>query len=525
MRAKVLFQPTHDLSNSRRHVAALIILQSIECVYYSIFMTAGIIWTTRVARGATDGIRIYANPDWYLSLPTDGQRAFFLAHECEHILMKHPQRAKIFIDRGFFRAGIRFIAKLWNVAADYMINANLVARGFEPIPEGLYSDKYTRDDLVDAIYIDLYNENEDGDGDPDGDQDGDQDGESDGGADCPQGQPAPESGSDGDQDGDQSGDQDNDQDGDSDGDDAGNGTTPDKSEGDDEPGSGTGTDGDPDADAGTGTGTGTDGDSDADAGTPDLPEPAGHDDHLTPVYEGDAEEQAEAAREDEYQLRRAVDAGIDQAIADGRDPSTMSESIIGGSMRYNDDYESATDWREQLADRFTRAGQGGESTWSKIHRRRYAILNVVSPTSIGQVGRISVVVDTSGSVNRQVLNSFMGESAAMIDMLQPRDGVVVAWTDTDVQRVDEVYSGSELLDLEAPMGGGTYLTSGVEYLESNGLDSELTLVFTDGYLSDEDWNELAQRDDLVVVLDRQPCTWVQRDINRVGIDVIIAEAA
>lgn len=77
MRAKVLFQPTDDLTNSRRHVAALIILQSIECVYYSLLMTAGIVWTTRVARGATDGIRVYANPEWYLSLPTDGQRAFF----------------------------------------------------------------------------------------------------------------------------------------------------------------------------------------------------------------------------------------------------------------------------------------------------------------------------------------------------------------------------------------------------------------------------------------------------------------
>lgn len=502
MRAKLLFQPTDDLTNSRRHVAALIILQSLEAVYYSLLMTAGIVWTTGVARGATDGVRVYINPVWYLALPTDGQRAFLLAHEVEHILMKHPQRAKIFMDRGFFRAGIRFIAMLWNKAADYMINANLVARGFEPIPEGLYSDKYTRDDLVDAIYIDLYNE----DGDPDGDQDGDTDG--------PEGQPAPESGSDGesgDQDGDQSGDQDNDQDGDSDGDDAGNGTASDKSEGDDESGTGTGTDGDSDADA--------------DAGTPDLPEPAGHDDHLTPEYEGDAEEQAEAAHEDEHQLRRAVDAGIDQAIADGRDPSTMSQSILNASMRYNDNYESVTDWREQLADRFTRAGQGGEATWSKIHRRRYAVLNVVSPTSIGRVGRISVVVDTSGSVSREVLNSFMAESASMIDMLQPRDGVVVAWTDTDVQRVDEVYSGSELLDLEAPMGGGTYMTSGVEYLEANGLESELTLVFTDGYLGDDDWDHLAQRDDLVVVLDRSPCTWVQRDIDRVGIDVIVAEAA
>ena len=92
----------------------------------------------------------------------------------------------------------------------------------------------------------------------------------------------------------------------------------------------------------------------------------------------------------------------------------------------------------------------------------------------------------------------------MIDTLQPRDGVVVVWTNHRSHGTDEVYSGAELLDLEAPMGGGTYMTAGVEWLEHNGLDSDLTMVFTDGEMYDDDWASLGRRDNLVVVLDSQP---------------------
>ena len=54
-------------------------------------------------------------------------------------------------------------------------------------------------------------------------------------------------------------------------------------------------------------------------------------------------------------------------------------------------------------------------------------------------------------------NRVLGESAVMIDTLQPRDGVVVVWTNHGVHSADEVYSGAELLDLEIPCGGGTYM--------------------------------------------------------------------
>ena len=119
----------------------------------------------------------------------------------------------------------------------------------------------------------------------------------------------------------------------------------------------------------------------------------------------------------------------------------------------------------------------------------------------------------------------MVECSSLIDTIQPRDGVAVCWTNHTMHQCDEVFSGAELLDLEAPCGGGTYMTAGVEWLEQNGLESDLTLVFTDGDMADYDWNNLGQRDNLVVVLDREPYHYIQRHIAESGVETIIAQAA
>jgi len=455
MRAKKLFAPTADLTNSRRYIAALISLQTKAPVHYSVLLATEVIWTDKISTAATDGVYVYISPEFFRGLASDSQRAFLLAHEVSHIILRHPQRGKAYQDRGFFRPSVSFDHSLYNRAADYVINSDCKAMGFEPIPQGCYSDDYGRDDIVDSVYADLHQKQDEPD-------------QSDK---CSQ--PENQSGS---------GDSANTSDG-----------APDK--------------------------------SDSNNGERPLPNPEGHDHHLTPEYEGTDEEQETAAREDEHDIRSSVDDGIEQLGKDGRDPARLPESIREGSHRYRPSHSSDTDWRAELADRFNRAGNGGQTTWSRIHRRRFSTLGVISPTSIGQIGRVSIVVDISSSVSRDMLNQFMIESASLIDTLQPRDGVVVAWTNHRFHSSDEVYSGAELLDLEAPCGGGTYMTAGVEWLEQNGLESDLIIVFTDGEMDDCDWQSLAQRDNLVVVLDSEPVPYIRRMIAESGADTIVAQAA
>ena len=469
MRAKKLFAPTADLTNSRRYIAALISLQSKAPVHYTVLCATDVIWTDAIPTAATDGVYVYISPDFFRELESDSQRAFLLAHEVSHIILRHPQRGKVYQERGFFRPSVSFDHAIYNRAADYVINSDCKAMGFEPIPQGCYSEEYGRDDIVDSVYADLYQKQDDDADDDDDDINGD---------------PAPDSDSDGDANGDPA------------------------PASDDE------------------SGAGDESDASDDAGKPsDLPDAEGHDHHLTPEYEGTEEEQADAAQEDEHDVRSSVDDGIDQMSADGRDPARLPESVREGSHRHRPSNASDTDWRAELADRFNRAGAGGQVTWSRIHRRRFATLGVISPTSIGQIGRVSLVIDISASVSRDMLNRFMTESASLIDTLQPRDGVVVVWTNHSFHSADEVYSGAELLDLEVPCGGGTYMTAGVEYLEENGLESDLVIVFTDGEMYDSDWASLAERDNLVVVLDSEPVPYIQRNITASGADTIVAQAA
>ncbi len=489
MRAKKLFAPTDDLTNSRRYIAALIVLNSKAPVHYSVLLATEVIWTDKIPTAATDGVYVYINPAFFRGLASDSQRAFLLAHEVSHIILRHPQRGQAYQKRGRFNAATPFDHAVYNRAADYVINSDCDAMGLEPIPEGCYSVEYGRNDLVDSVYMSIYSSQPEPEpeGESDGGNDEDGDGEEGGfPVSTPEPQPAPS------QDGEQG---------------SGESTASDKSDTSDDSG-----------------------DSRAEADTPDesepeLPDAEGHDYHLTPEYEGDDAEQEQAAAEDEHQLRSSVDDGIEQLERDGREKAGLSDEIREGSHRYRESTASDTDWRAELADRFNRAGDGGQKTWSRIHRRRYATLGVISPTSIGQIGRLSIIVDISESVDCDQRDRFMAESAFMIDMLQPRDGVTVCWTNHSMHRCDEVFSGAELLDLEAPRGGGTYMTAGVEWLEQNGLESDLTLVFTDGDMADYDWNNLGQRDNLVVVLDREPYHWIRRHIAESGVDTIVAQAA
>ena len=474
MRARKLFESTDDLSRTRSFVAAMIILQTKGPIHHSTLLGTEIIWTYAVPTAATDGVYVYINPDFWRSLPTDGQRAFLLAHEVSHIIFRHPQRGKAYRKRGFFSHDMKWDGHLYNVAGDYVINADLVAMGFEPIPEGLYSDKYQRDDVVDSVYADLYR-------DKPAPETGD----------APQGQPDPEG-------------------------DSGTGTG-------DSPTEPTPAGDDQDADSG---------DSAADDNATDnmsegnLPAPAGHDYHLEPDYEGTPEEQAEAEAEDIHDIEQAIDRAIDQMGEEGADIDTIPEHIRGEGNRHTSDKRSDVNWNVELADWVTKIGKGEKTSLSRINVRRYATLGVISPSSIGEFRRLAVISDISGSVYDSPFYAYRNELAAIQDAINPTEGVMVLWTNHAVQRVDEAFSSDELLNLPMPYKcGGTRMYEGLDWLEQNGVETDLVMVFTDGELMDSDWERLAGAENLLVVLDRTPDTYTSRQMKRVGVDHIVAEAA
>ena len=262
------------------------------------------------------------------------------------------------------------------------------------------------------------------------------------------------------------------------------------------------------------------------SGEGDLPAPAGHDYHLTPEYEGDAEEQADAAAQDEYDISEAVDRGLDQMEAEGRDASKVSDSLKDGGNRHRSDKQSNVAWNAELADRVMRVGKGERTSFSRIKVRQYATIGVISPETLGEFTRLTVISDISSSVRDEPFAAYLNELAAIQDAVNPIEGVTVLWTNHEVQRADEAYSSDELLNLDMPWkGGGTQMSAGLDWLDQNGVESDLIMVFTDGELYGDDWTRLAAQDDLLVVLDREPDLYTKRDLDSHNIDYIVAEAA
>ena len=76
---------------------------------------------------ATDGKNIYVDPNYFASL-SENDRLFTIAHEIMHIKFMHMYRLK---DEN----GVKRDLKLWNIATDAIINANLERDGFR-VKEG-----------------------------------------------------------------------------------------------------------------------------------------------------------------------------------------------------------------------------------------------------------------------------------------------------------------------------------------------------------------------------------------------------
>jgi len=497
LRARQLFTNDHpEQANSKPYVKALIILQAKAQVYYSILANTDVIWTNAIATGATDGVYVYLNKDFFRGLASDSQRAFLLAHEVSHIVLRHPQRGKAFMDRGYFRQigseQIGYDAGLFNQAADYVINADLVKHDLEFIPDGLLDADIDRNQLVDDVYMKLVKSQYE----------------------QPKQKPTKENNDDSDDDN-KDGAEGNSK-GDNSSTTSGNRSSNDTNDQDQNETDQDHTD--EDSDQG--------GDSDMSNDPMEDSTTEGIDTHLVPQYDGSEDEQEAAQREDTDRIADAVDQAIDQVQA-SRDRGEHNQPEIAdglmGASRRNGGTASTTDWRAELADRVTRVSAGQESTWSRINRRRYINTGVISPSRIGSFNRMVKTMDTSYSVQQYSdrVDAFMTEAASLMDTLAPSSGSMLIQCGHYVTQVDEVMSGDELLDINIVEGGGTYMASSVEWLEENGIEHDIHLIFTDGEMGADDYRICAESG-AILVLVVMPDHYYRRNLIASGIDYILA---
>ena len=96
------------------------------------------VWDSSIQTACTDGRSITFNPAFFMGLDED-ERLFLLLHETLHVAYMHMARL---LGRD---------PRKWNIAADYVINLQLVDRGYKLPKEGLF-DRQWEGKSVEEVY-------------------------------------------------------------------------------------------------------------------------------------------------------------------------------------------------------------------------------------------------------------------------------------------------------------------------------------------------------------------------------------
>lgn len=190
-----------------------------------------------------------------------------------------------------------------------------------------------------------------------------------------------------------------------------------------------------------------------------------------------------------------IDEEDDEIIEDDGEPAITTGAVInaarvakalGGKVppsveRMITDITRPPDdpWKV-LRKRVSDVANGKDTTSCRKLNRKLIVRGIGAPGRDGyRLGNIGVIVDLSGSISQRELNVFGSHLSMILQDYKPRE-VRIAWTDTEVHRLDTIKDMSQLRAAFAKpvkAGGGTDLE--VAYDELGRCD--MVIVFTDGY--------------------------------------------
>ena len=192
----------------------------------------------------------------------------------------------------------------------------------------------------------------------------------------------------------------------------------------------------------------------------------------------------EGAKEMPAEAQKELTQEIESALRQGG----IYAGKVGGDMlrSVKDMLEPKVDWREVLR-RFIRTSlrDRDSPSWRKAHKN-YLWQDIVLPSIIGKrMKHLVVAMDTSGSVQGDLLASFMGELNKAVTSVRP-DRIDILYWDTDVAG-HETYKGStqSIVSATKPKGGGGTDPDCVpQFIHDKKLDkADAVIMLTDGYMS------------------------------------------
>ncbi len=179
------------------------------------------------------------------------------------------------------------------------------------------------------------------------------------------------------------------------------------------------------------------------------------------------EELQEEILQEQLLAQQAI-ALLEKEFKKGETPSSIERF-------FKMDYFGKIDWREEL-----------KSAIDRYFRDDYTLLppskkllsyGIYLPSSISQTFRLVVAVDSSGSVDEEMLNQFLSEVNFLMSLVQNYQ-IELLVCDDKIHSHKTFYTGDSL-EVELKGGGGTDFVPVFKFVEDNFDDVKLLLYFTD----------------------------------------------
>ena len=190
----------------------------------------------------------------------------------------------------------------------------------------------------------------------------------------------------------------------------------------------------------------------------------------------------EMSADEQRELQREVEEAVRQGVLAA---SKMGKG--GGNRGFDELLKPQVNWRDALREFVTTTCAGNDySTWRRPNRK-YLPHRMYVPSGVSEtVDELTIAIDTSGSIDQQVLTRFMSEVKAACDVCKPNAVRILYWGSDVV--ADELYESHEIpniLKATKPVdGGGTDAECIPNYIRDNGIKSQATIVLTDGWVWD-----------------------------------------
>jgi predicted metal-dependent peptidase len=183
-------------------------------------------------------------------------------------------------------------------------------------------------------------------------------------------------------------------------------------------------------------------------------------------------------------------AGTDKALAEqwqirtvqAAHAAKLAGTLSAKAQRLVDQLVNPTvPWQEVLQ-RFVSKRCKVDRSFSRPNRR-FIAQGVYLPAMSGEtLGKIAIAVDCSGSISKQVLDSFATEIKAIKESLRPAS-IDVYYFDSEVSHI-ESYEPNDALDIKPHGGGGTAFSPIMRAINATDELPECLVVLTDLYCDD-----------------------------------------